>query len=139
MQFLILNTEKGYRYNSDICNDIDECEMANTCDKNALCFNTPGSFECKCLYGFSGDGFTCLENDPCLAHTCGFHEECISVTNGDFACICESGFHHSSADHCVDIDECETNSCGEFEQCINTHGSFSCECSNGMYWTKMYF
>ncbi len=40
--------------------DIDECsEGSHTCDKNANCTNTDGSFKCQCEIGFSGDGHTC--------------------------------------------------------------------------------
>ncbi len=42
--------------------DIDECsEGSHTCDKNATCTNTDGSFKCQCEIGFSGDGHTCTD------------------------------------------------------------------------------
>lgn len=40
--------------------DIDECaEDTDNCDDNARCINTPGSFQCVCLEGFTGDGLIC--------------------------------------------------------------------------------
>ncbi len=43
-----------------IFSDIDECsEGSHTCDENANCTNTDGSFKCQCKIGFSGDGDTC--------------------------------------------------------------------------------
>ena len=41
--------------------DIDECSRPelNPCDSNALCTNVEGSFVCRCLRGFKGDGLTC--------------------------------------------------------------------------------
>ena len=37
--------------------DVDECvSMTHTCDANATCNNTFGSFTCKCLDGFVGSG-----------------------------------------------------------------------------------
>ena len=43
-----------------IFSDIDECsEGSHTCDGNANCTNTDGSFKCQCKIGFSGDGHTC--------------------------------------------------------------------------------
>ena len=42
--------------------DVDECARsdANECASNALCTNTEGSFVCRCLRGFSGDGRSCV-------------------------------------------------------------------------------
>ena len=40
--------------------DIDECmEDTDDCDKNAMCENNPGSFECICNEGFEGSGQEC--------------------------------------------------------------------------------
>ena len=42
------------------CTDIDECDMeTDSCDVNAECTNTDGSYTCSCLAGYSGDGMTC--------------------------------------------------------------------------------
>lgn len=37
--------------------DIDEC-IGNACGDNAVCINTPGSFDCRCVDGFLGNPFT---------------------------------------------------------------------------------
>ena len=41
--------------------DVDECARPETngCDANALCTNTEGSYVCRCLRGYSGDGRNC--------------------------------------------------------------------------------
>ena len=41
--------------------DVDECASpeSNECDPNALCTNTDGSYVCRCLRGFKGNGKTC--------------------------------------------------------------------------------
>ena len=39
--------------------DIDECVETHTCDDNAICTNSPGSFECHCKRGYEGDGLNC--------------------------------------------------------------------------------
>ena len=41
--------------------DIDECASSDTneCDLNALCTNIEGSYVCRCLNGFTGDGRNC--------------------------------------------------------------------------------
>ena len=43
--------------------DINECGiMTDNCDVNADCTNTPGSFNCVCRAGFTGDGINCAGN-----------------------------------------------------------------------------
>ena len=41
--------------------DTDECSssVTNECDPNSLCTNTEGSYICRCLRGFQGDGLRC--------------------------------------------------------------------------------
>ena len=46
--------------------DIDECEMETaSCDMNAECTNTDGSYTCSCLAGYSGDGLS-----TCMVYLC---------------------------------------------------------------------
>lgn len=41
--------------------DADECGSpeTNSCHSNALCTNTEGSYVCRCLRGYNGDGRNC--------------------------------------------------------------------------------
>ena len=41
--------------------DVDECASLerNNCHSNALCTNTEGSYVCRCLRGYNGDGQNC--------------------------------------------------------------------------------
>ena len=40
--------------------DIDKCSTNSlSCDVNAVCINTVGSYACACIAGYSGDGNTC--------------------------------------------------------------------------------
>ena len=40
--------------------DINECDDGTaSCDVNAQCINTDGSYNCSCSSGYSGDGMTC--------------------------------------------------------------------------------
>ena len=42
--------------------DVNECQSdaLNECEPNALCTNTEGSYICRCLRGFEGDGRQCI-------------------------------------------------------------------------------
>ena len=43
-----------------LTSDVDECAGGeNDCDTNALCTNTEGSYICRCLRGYDGDGRNC--------------------------------------------------------------------------------
>ena len=40
--------------------DVDECAIElDTCDDNANCTNTDGSYDCTCREGYTGDGENC--------------------------------------------------------------------------------
>lgn len=40
--------------------DINECATKqHNCSNAAECINTEGSFDCKCLNGYTGSGFSC--------------------------------------------------------------------------------
>ena len=39
--------------------DINECDDPTTCDENAECTDTIGSYYCTCNTGYTGDGKTC--------------------------------------------------------------------------------
>ena len=49
--------------------DIDECSTnSHTCDVNAFCNNTSGSYKCSCNPGFFGNGQACFGKNHC--HCC---------------------------------------------------------------------
>lgn len=43
--------------------DVNECQLGSySCHAQAQCVNVPGSYECKCLTGYYGDGnSTCVK------------------------------------------------------------------------------
>ena len=59
MWYIILNLSHGL--------DVNECltTTTNNCHSNADCSNTDGSFECKCIVGYVGDGTSC-DGNICL-------------------------------------------------------------------------
>ncbi|CAI9767174.1 unnamed protein product [Fraxinus pennsylvanica] len=53
-----IRCREGYEGNPHLapgCHDIDECNNY-PCHSNGICYNTPGSYNCSCHDGYSGDG-----------------------------------------------------------------------------------
>ena len=51
--------------------DNNECSLGtHTCDRNANCTDTDGSYNCTCINGFEGDGFSCIGKYLlCITHS----------------------------------------------------------------------
>ncbi|XP_072048651.1 uncharacterized protein [Amphiura filiformis] len=79
---------KVCRFNVSV--DDDEC-LTSPCDANAVCSNNPGSYDCTCNAGFSGDGLSCTDVDECLTSPCHNNAAC-SNNPGSFNCTCNAGF-----------------------------------------------
>lgn len=84
----ICRCEEGYVMKPDGmgCYDVDECDLGTyNCDPNAHCINNPGSYECVCLDGFTGNGLNCRDINECLVNNGGCDEnaQCIN-TVGSF-------------------------------------------------------
>lgn len=93
------------------CLDINECTdgKANCAAfvDGGLCVNTQGGFECRCKFGFEGDGTTCK---------------------------CPVGYALGASGACVDVDECGIGSddCADATKggkCMNTPGGYYCSCA----------
>ncbi|XP_033108971.1 fibrillin-1-like [Anneissia japonica] len=111
--------------------DINECLQENDCSLNALCTNVPGSYNCTCSTGFSGDGRDCQDIDECIESPCDILATCDNV-DGSFTCTCIIGYQGSGLE-CTDINECEQNTyiCHVNAECRNTAGSYKCVCVSG--------
>ncbi len=50
------------------CVDVNECSAGTAiCDAAANCVNTPGSYQCVCKAGYSGDGKSCTDINECAS------------------------------------------------------------------------
>ena len=92
--------------------DINECDDGTaSCDVNAQCINTDGSYNCSCSSGYSGDRMTCTGMNI--------------IANQYFKIIVPS---HAI----IDINECLlTNTCHSDAICNDTEGSYICQCKDG--------
>ena len=112
---------------------MDECSTnPDTCDVNADCQNTVGSYDCSCKPGFTGNGRICngeqdtLHNSDKINNTSCWllkRETKLSLTQRRFFFF----------NNILDTDECSSNShsCDINAVCTNTPGSYSCACVAG--------
>ena len=159
----------GYFGDGFECLDNDECGIdaitnttsgitddqwgLNDCDRNAECSNLPGDYNCTCISGFHGNGFTCEDEDECKELTeqeradlkCHNDAVCKNLVGG-FNCTCVAGFFGDGFE-CLDSDECAEqpittaadiddptygqNNCHEDAACTNVVGDYNCTCNDG--------
>ncbi|KAF1372639.1 hypothetical protein PFLUV_G00268000 [Perca fluviatilis] len=115
--------------------DADECaEGSDDCHIDALCQNTPKSYNCICKPGYKGDGRQCEDMDECENdYNGGCVHECINIP-GNYRCTCYDGFMLAHDGHnCQDVDECVDNNGGCQQVCVNTMGSYECQCTDSFF------
>ena len=99
------------------CVDVDECD---SCDKNADCENTIGSFSCSCQPGYFGNGLSCFDLNECDtdAHKCTKETTCTN-TDGSFTCCYINGTctNTRQGSACSDDDE-DSEVCDLYYQTI---------------------
>ncbi|KAL9971366.1 hypothetical protein ACROYT_G023879 [Oculina patagonica] len=98
---------KGYEMieGSEICQDIDECSVAEPCSENGVCKNLDGSYECKCNAGYknnAADKNVCEDWDECyeLDNPCSTGEVCENQ-QGTYTCLCDKGYVKTAVGGCV--------------------------------------
>ncbi|TRY92163.1 hypothetical protein DNTS_015087 [Danionella cerebrum] len=142
----------GFKTKKKNCLDEDECSyIPSICGKNTQCFNTVGSYYCRCEAGFSTDikelvnftqetRATCKDINECLNADCGVNAQCKN-TEGSFYCTCKEGYSNGHENmtfttgqgvECIDRNECEDPGyCGPNAQCHNIPGDSYCICTPG--------
>jgi len=115
--------------------DVNECFLGtHDCHGDAKCVNTPGAFYCRCVSGYQGDGYTCLDLDDCDPDPCDpDHGTCFDHGANSYTCECEPGFCEAGCEG--DCNECMmgTHNCHEDAQCQNTWGSYVCTCNERFF------
>uniref|UniRef100_A0A0N4ZRE1 EGF-like domain-containing protein n=1 Tax=Parastrongyloides trichosuri TaxID=131310 RepID=A0A0N4ZRE1_PARTI len=120
------------------CVDINECiDFANEICKfpNSHCENILGAYNCRCNYGYFGDGINCIKekNDTILneqdvkGYSKSIYLNKVKCPNGYFI--------NPLTNRCEDIDECEVykNRICNYKnsQCQNVPGTYICICKHG--------
>ena len=96
--------------------DLNECDFhLDSCDINAECENTIGSYECHCRSGYHGNGRICNGNKDNIVLSVKLK----AIVHYYGACLCFSS---------LDIDECiiGLDNCTENSNCRNLNGTFDC-------------
>ncbi|XP_043389143.1 adhesion G protein-coupled receptor E3 [Chelonia mydas] len=115
------------------CQDIDECQRnATVCEPHGNCINMPGSYRCKCSWGFGksqrDSSKICTDIDECrkTPDICGPRATCIN-TKGSYWCECRAGYVPSNrnATLCQELQVPSMNSSAEFEGIKETCRNFS--------------
>ncbi|PIO34909.1 hypothetical protein AB205_0047290, partial [Aquarana catesbeiana] len=123
----------NYIYYLCVNTDLNEClNGTHRCSISANCLNTPGSYRCACIEGYTGDGFTCTDIDEC-AENINLCEngQCLNIPSS-YRCECEMGFTPApDSKSCQDINECYFENICVFGTCRNLPGMFQCVCDDG--------
>ena len=104
------------------CKDLDECVLGSPCHSDATCLNSPGSYNCVCNVGYTGDGVICLDVNECTEFPCKDEFGLCTNTVGSFECPCKIGYNGDGTfeNGCIDDDECGIEGvCDVNAECLN--------------------
>jgi len=128
--------------------DVNECLTgAHDCHVDGKCVNVPGAYYCRCVSGFTGDGYTCTDLDDCDPDPCDpVHGVCKDQGANRYGCICTNGPNYdleelgpysgfAPPDCSQPTNECldGTHVCDPNADCFDVYGSYMCTCNEGYY------
>ncbi|XP_077090778.1 stabilin-2 isoform X1 [Siphateles boraxobius] len=125
-------------YAGEFCEQqTQSCGPNQPCHAHANCVSNREAFMCVCKPGYQGDGYMCIESDPCaLPHrgSCSVNAKCIKTGPGTHTCQCLSGWREDG-DECQPINNCldpSKGGCHPNATCIYVGpGQSDCACKNG--------
>lgn len=133
------------------CNDGEPSDPLRDIDTTASCVDDSPpstSYSCACSPGFSSNGTTCIEDDPCITgnNPCNDGDDTAAVCVDDdpgssgYACTCSAGYVENGT-LCVNYDACQVldNPCDDGDDtsatCVDDPpeegNGFTCTCSDG--------
>ncbi|XP_051746711.1 stabilin-2 isoform X3 [Ctenopharyngodon idella] len=127
-------------YTGEFCEQqTQSCGPNQPCHAHANCVSNNGAFTCVCKPGYQGDGYMCIESDPCsLPHRggCSVNAKCIKTGPGTHTCQCLSGWREDG-DGCQAINNCldpTRGGCHPNATCIYVGpGQSDCACKSGYH------
>ncbi|XP_020827131.1 LOW QUALITY PROTEIN: stabilin-1 [Phascolarctos cinereus] len=101
------------------------------CDPFANCINA----SCVCSAGYSGNGTSCSEVDPCAQDHggCSLYANCTKVAPGQRTCTCKEGYA-GDGELCLEFNRCpiKNGGCHAKAECVPTGPSqVACNCGPG--------
>ncbi|KAM9099981.1 stabilin-1 [Sarcophilus harrisii] len=101
------------------------------CDPFANCINA----SCVCSAGYTGNGTSCSEVDPCAQNHggCSLNANCTKVAPGQRTCTCKEGYS-GDGELCLEVNSCliKNGGCHARAECTPTgHGQVACNCGPG--------
>ncbi|XP_028411214.1 cartilage oligomeric matrix protein-like [Dendronephthya gigantea] len=95
----VMGNGKEHAMKKQVCVDIDECSIPNTCARFSDCMNTLGSYKCgECEEGYYGNPYVNCErkiycSGAAETNPCDKNALCISKHHGrSFECSCKVGY-----------------------------------------------
>ncbi|KAK2181108.1 hypothetical protein NP493_410g01020 [Ridgeia piscesae] len=109
--------------------DVDECRDNSTCDSQATCSNTVGTYKCVCHSGFTQyNTTTCQDLDECESDPCENGAECVNGVR-NYTCLCVDGYTGYNCQ--TDVNECANEPCQNNAVCQDLVGKYRCACVRG--------